>query len=143
MAHVEASQLSQTELAELACSYAALILHDDGQDITSTSHPTQATSLTNSLRLLMSRSKATGPSTSQKLSAARTFRHFSTSEVPVLQPPQPLQLLQAHLLQLASPQHQSSQSQHRLLSRKKTWTWATCSDDRNPLNLTIIDISTN
>merc|ERR1712134_7068 len=35
MAHVETSQLSQTELAELACSYAALILHDDGQDITS------------------------------------------------------------------------------------------------------------
>ena len=36
MAHVEVSKLSQQEVAELACSYAALVLHDDGQDITST-----------------------------------------------------------------------------------------------------------
>ncbi len=34
MAHVEVNKLSQQELAELACTYAALILHDDGQDIT-------------------------------------------------------------------------------------------------------------
>ena len=34
MAHVEVSKLSQNEICELACTYAALILHDDGQDIT-------------------------------------------------------------------------------------------------------------
>jgi hypothetical protein len=42
MAHVEVSKLSTQELAELACTYAALILHDDGQDITGTTHTTQA-----------------------------------------------------------------------------------------------------
>ena len=36
MAHVEVSKLAPQELAELACTYAALILHDDGQDITGT-----------------------------------------------------------------------------------------------------------
>ena len=34
MAHVEVSKLSSQELAELACTYAALLLHDDQQDIT-------------------------------------------------------------------------------------------------------------
>jgi hypothetical protein len=43
MAHVEVSKLSTQELAELACTYAALILHDDGQDITGTHSPMQAT----------------------------------------------------------------------------------------------------
>ena len=37
MAHVEVSKLSGQELAELACTYAALLLHDDQQDITGTS----------------------------------------------------------------------------------------------------------
>lgn len=41
MAHVEVSKLGPQELAELACTYAALILHDDGQDITGTSLLTQ------------------------------------------------------------------------------------------------------
>jgi hypothetical protein len=36
MATVDASKLSQQELAELACTYATLILHDDGQDISGT-----------------------------------------------------------------------------------------------------------
>lgn len=36
MAHVEVAKLAPQELAELACSYAALILHDDGQDVTGT-----------------------------------------------------------------------------------------------------------
>ena len=34
MASVEVSKLSQQEVAHLACTYAALILYDDGQDIT-------------------------------------------------------------------------------------------------------------
>ena len=34
MSSVEVSKLSQQEIAQLSCTYAALILHDDGQDIT-------------------------------------------------------------------------------------------------------------
>lgn len=37
MAHVEVSKLSSQEVAELACTYAALILHDDDQEIAGTS----------------------------------------------------------------------------------------------------------
>ena len=36
MAHVETHKLTPQQLAELSCTYAALILHDDGQDITGT-----------------------------------------------------------------------------------------------------------
>ena len=38
MASVELSKLSKSEIAELACTYAVLILHDDGQDITGKSN---------------------------------------------------------------------------------------------------------
>jgi hypothetical protein len=48
MAHVEVSKLSGQELAELACTYAALVLHDDGQDITGTTPTIQATRSANS-----------------------------------------------------------------------------------------------
>lgn len=41
MAHVEVSKLAPQELAELACTYAALILHGDGQDITGTPYGIQ------------------------------------------------------------------------------------------------------
>ncbi len=34
MSSVEVSKLSPQEIAQLACTYAALVLHDDGQDIT-------------------------------------------------------------------------------------------------------------
>ena len=45
MAHVEVNKLSQQELAELACTYAALILHDDGQDITGRNYFKKVTEL--------------------------------------------------------------------------------------------------
>jgi hypothetical protein len=45
MAHVEVNKLSQQDLAELACTYAALILHDDGQDITGIHYVKKVTEL--------------------------------------------------------------------------------------------------
>ena len=46
MASVEVSKLSSSEVAELACTYAALILHDDEQDITGTFPAIQVTKST-------------------------------------------------------------------------------------------------
>ena len=55
MASVEVSKLSSQEVAELACTYAALILHDDEQDVTGTRNLTQATRSTNSSQLQTSK----------------------------------------------------------------------------------------
>ena len=84
MASVEVSKLSSQEVAELACTYAALILHDDEQDITGT-HPTiQATRSASSSKPQESRSNPTGPKSSPRLSKAKTSVHFSTSAAPLL-----------------------------------------------------------
>jgi len=72
MAHVEVSKLSGQELAELACTYAALLLHDDQQDITGTSFYTQEIRLANSSLLLESRLSPIGLSFSLKLFKAKT-----------------------------------------------------------------------
>ncbi len=39
MSSVDIANLSKQEKDELACSYAALLLHDDGQDITVPNKP--------------------------------------------------------------------------------------------------------
>lgn len=130
MAHVEASQLSQQELAQLACSYAALILHDDGQDITSTSPFTQATSCPSSSRLPTSRSKTTGLSTSPRPSTARTSPPSSTSVVLAVPLPPPLLPLPPPAPLLQRRRWRKRRRSPSPLRRKKIWTWVTCSADR-------------
>ena len=75
MASVDVKSLSQQEVAQLACSYAALILHDDGQDVTGTPLMTQPTSSRASSKLPMSRLRPTGPSTLPRHSRERTLAH--------------------------------------------------------------------
>jgi len=80
MAHVEVSKLSGQELAELACTYAALLLHDDQQDITGTPIVTQAIRSANSSLLLESKLSPIGPNSSLRLFKAKTSPPFLTME---------------------------------------------------------------
>jgi len=102
MAHVEVSKLSGQELAELACTYAALLLHDDQQDITGTSNPIKEKKSANLSILLESKLNLTGPSFSLKPFRVKISLPFSTMEV--------------HLHQ---PQLLASQPNLRLLCRRK------------------------
>lgn len=131
MAHVEVSKLSSQEVAELACTYAALILHDDEQDITGTHFITQEKESANSSLPLESRSSPTGPRFSLRLSKARTSVPFLTSEVlvqPLPQlhlPPWLLRKLRKSLLLKSNRRSRLLLLPLPLLLRKKTWIWAT------------------
>lgn len=81
MAHVEVSKLSSHELAELACTYAALILHDDSQDITGIIALIQEIRLPHLSKLLESILNRTGPNFSLKLSKDKMSLPFLTLEV--------------------------------------------------------------
>jgi hypothetical protein len=93
MAHVEVSKLSQQEVAELACTYAALILHDDEQDITGTTLITQETRSENSSPQQELKSSPIGPRSSLRLSREKTSVPFLTSEALLQKHPQLPQLL--------------------------------------------------
>ena len=125
MASVEVSKLTSQEVAELACTYAALILHDDEQDITGT-HPTiQAIRSASSLQLQESRLSPTGLKYSPRLSKAKTSVHFSTSEAQL----HPLHLLPLSLPQLQRRRRRRRKPLHHPRRKRKRWTWATSSDD--------------
>lgn len=136
MAHVEVAKLAPQELAELACSYAALILHDDGQDVTGTPALIQAIrSASWSLHLVL-RSNRTGPSSSQRPWPARTSVPSSISEE---SPAVPLPLHQLHLLPLRRRPTSLLRRRRRrrrkplLLPprrKKKIWIWEDSSIDR-------------
>jgi hypothetical protein len=131
MAHVEVSKLSGQELAELACTYAALLLHDDQQDITGTPLNMQAIRSANSSLLLASKSSPTGPNFSLKLSRAKTSTPFLTTEVR----PHQLQLrvslpklpqsLRRRLRKREAKSNRRRRKPLPLLPRKKMLIWAT------------------
>lgn len=128
MAHVEVSKLSSQEVAELACTYAALILHDDEQEITGTPFITQEKESASSSTQLELRSNHTGPRSSLRLSKARTSVPFLTSEELLLPPKQ---LLPPWLRAKLRTSLRKSNRRSRpllplpLLLRRKTWIWAT------------------
>ena len=127
MASVEVSKLSNQELAELSCTYAALILHDDDQAISGTTLIIQPINSANSFKLQVSRSKPTGLKYSQRLSKVKTSVHFSTSEDQLLQ----VLLSQLQLKKTNQRRKRKSKLLLHLLQKKKrkTWIWETSSDD--------------
>lgn len=135
MAHVEVTKLSNQELAELACTYAALILHDDGQDITGTYSSIQAIRSESSWLPLELRSRLTGPSCSPRLFPEKTSPAFLTSAEQLLahqllgHPPPvrlPPPLLKRKMIREAKNQRLRKKPLPLPLRRKKrTWIWAT------------------
>lgn len=141
MAHVEVTKLSGQELAELACTYAALILHDDGQDITGTFPLIQATRSQRLSLLREWRSRATGPSCSLRHLLERTSPAFLASAGQLLAhqlldhpPPQrlPPQLLKRRMIKLAKSQRQRRKPLHpHLLKKMRVSIWAASLTDSN------------
>jgi hypothetical protein len=126
MASVEVSKLSNQEKAELACTYAALILHDDEQDITGTINATQVTRSANSSLLPVSRSRNIGLKYSPRLLKAKTSVLSSTSEA---QLPDPLKLKPLLPRRKLPRRKKRSKLPHHPRRKKRRWTWATSSDD--------------
>lgn len=142
MAHVEVSKLSQQEVAELACTYAALILHDDEQDITGTTLITQETRSENSSQQQESRSSPIGPRSSLRPSREKTSVPFLTSEALLQKHPQLPQLLPKKMTKkmTKSMKRKEAKSNKRRktpqplpplpqLKKKKRSIWATCLAD--------------
>ena len=125
MASVEVSKLSSQEVAELACTYAALILHDDEQDITGTYPTIQVTRSASWSQPQESSLSPTGLKSSPRLLKARTSVHFSTSEPPLL----PLPLLPLLLRRRKRRKRRRRKPLHHPRRKRKRWTWATSSDD--------------
>ena len=131
MAHVEVSKLSGHELAELACTYAALILHDDSQDITGTIALIQETRLLLSSKLLESILNPTGPSSSLELSKDKMSLPFLTLEVKSHQVllqvnlPKLPQSLRRKLRRKEAKNNKRRRKPHHLPQKRKTWIWAT------------------
>ena len=125
----EVSKLSQNEIAELACTYAALILHDDDQEITGTYPITQETSSANSSIPLESKLNLTGLKFSLRPSKEKTSVPFLTLEDQVPQVTLP------HRLQLKLRKLIRRKTQRRPLPllpqkrKKKKWIWAISSVD--------------
>ena len=78
MASVDVAHLSKQEKDELACSYAALLLHDDGQEITVSSHDNltshRVISSPRSSKLQEMKSRHSGPLCSPKPSKAKMLK---------------------------------------------------------------------
>lgn len=135
MAHIEVGKLSSQEVAELACTYAALILHDDDQDVTGTLVVIKVTRSANSSMPQESRSKLTGLNFLLRLSMERISVPFLTSEALLAPHPHPQLLLPQWLRRklkrkLKRKEPKSNRRRRRLLLphpllKRKTWIWAT------------------
>jgi hypothetical protein len=115
----------------LACTYAALVLHDDGQDITGTYVFTQEKRSVLSSKLQASTLKDIGPSFSQKLSKDKTSLPFLTLEVQshrvLLQVKLPNlpQWLRRKLRKKEAKSNRRRRKPLPLPQKRKTWIWAT------------------